>query len=95
MYTKVTQSGGRRYLQLVEGYRNEAGKVHHRVIANLGRVDELTPEKLDPLINGLNRVLGRAENTASELAHEPACMSISIETGPRIGVQKGPPCLVC
>jgi hypothetical protein len=72
MYTKITQSGGRRYLQLVEGYRSEAGKVRHRVIANLGRVDDLTPEKLDPLINGLNRVLGRAENTASELAHEPA-----------------------
>jgi len=72
MYTKITQSGGRGYLQLVEGYRNEAGKVRHRVIANLGRVDELTPDKLDPLINGLNRILGRAENTASELAHEPA-----------------------
>ena len=73
MYTKITQSGGRRYLQLVEGYRNETGKVRHRVIANLGRVDDLTPEKLDPLINGLNRVLGRAENTACELAHEAAC----------------------
>lgn len=72
MYTKITQSGGRRYVQLVEGYRNEAGKVRHRVIANLGRVDDLTPEKLDPLINGLNRVLGRAENTSSDLAHEPA-----------------------
>jgi len=72
MYTKVTQSGGRRYLQLVEGYRDDAGKVRHRVVANLGRIDVLTPEKLDPLINGLNRVLGRAENTSSDLEHEPA-----------------------
>lgn len=72
MYTKITQSGGRRYLQLVEGYRDDAGRVRHRVIANLGRVENLTPDKLDPLIKGLNRVLGRAENTASELAHEPA-----------------------
>ena len=72
MYTKITQSGGRRYLQLVEGYRDDAGKVRHRVIANLGRIEDLTPEKLDPLINGLNRVLGRAENTASDLTHEPA-----------------------
>lgn len=72
MYTKITQSGGRRYLQFVEGYRDEAGKVRHRVIANLGRVDDLTPEKLDPLINGLNRVLGRAENTSSDLIHAPA-----------------------
>jgi hypothetical protein len=72
MYTKITQSGGRRYLQLVEGYRDDAGKVRHRVVANLGRVDGLTPEKLDPLINGLNRVLGRAENTSSNIEHEPA-----------------------
>ncbi len=72
MYTKITRSGGRSYLQLVEGYRNEAGKVRHRVVANLGRLDELTPQKLDPLINGLNRVLGRAENTSSDIAHEPA-----------------------
>lgn len=27
MYAKVTSSGGRRYLQLVEGYRTEDGKV--------------------------------------------------------------------
>lgn len=72
MYTKVTNSGGRRYLQLVEGYRTDEGKVRHKVIANLGRIDDLTPEKLDPLINGLNRVLGRAENTASDVTAESA-----------------------
>ena len=72
MYTKVTRSGGRSYLQLVEGYRNDAGKVRHRVVANLGRLGDLTPQKLDPLINGLNRALGRAENTSSDIAHEPA-----------------------
>lgn len=67
MYTKITKSGGRSYLQLVEGFRNEEGKVRHRVVANLGRLEDLTPAKLDPLINGLNRVLGRAENIASEI----------------------------
>jgi len=46
--------GGRRYLQLVEGYRTDDGKVRHRVIANLERLDRLTPTKLDPLIDGLN-----------------------------------------
>jgi hypothetical protein len=70
MYTKITRSGGRQYLQLVEGYRNEQGKVRHRVIANLGRLDDLTPAKLDPLIGGLNRVLGRSENTASPVEIE-------------------------
>ncbi|WP_420380874.1 IS1634 family transposase [Marivita sp.] len=64
MYTKVTKSGGRQYLQLVEGYRNEEGKVRHRVVANLGRLEDLNPAKLDPLINGLNRAIGRSDNTA-------------------------------
>ncbi|MDU9005711.1 IS1634 family transposase [Sedimentitalea todarodis] len=64
MYTKITRSGGRQYLQLVEGYRNEQGKVRHRVVANLGRLEELKPAKLDPLIGGLNRALGRSENPA-------------------------------
>src|SRR6056297_2754597 len=64
MYTKVTRSGGRQYLQLVEGYRNEQGKVRHRVVANLGRLEDLNPAKLDPLINGLNRAIGRIDNTA-------------------------------
>ena len=72
MYTKITQSGDRRYLQLVEGFRDEGGKVRHRVVANLGRIDDLTPQRLDPLINGLNRVLGRAENTCSEVVSESA-----------------------
>lgn len=72
MYTKITQSGGRRYLQLVEGYRNEDGKVRHRVVANLGRIEDLSPAKLDPLINGLNRVLGRTESTAFEIVQESA-----------------------
>ena len=72
MYTKITQSGGRRYLQLVDGFRDENGKVRHRVVANLGRIDDLTPQKLDPLINGLNRALGRAHNTSSEVISETA-----------------------
>ena len=64
MYTKITRSGGRKYLQLVEGYRNDEGKVRHRVVANLGRLEDLNPAKLDPLINGLNRAIGRSDSTA-------------------------------
>ena len=64
MYTKITRSGGRQYLQLVAGYRNDDGKVRHRVVANLGRLEDLNPAKLDPLINGLNRASGRIDNTA-------------------------------
>jgi hypothetical protein len=58
------KSGGRQYLQLVEGYRNKEGKVRHRVVGNLGRLEDLNPAKLDPLINGLNRAIGRSDNSA-------------------------------
>ena len=62
MYTRITRSGGRSYLQIVEGFRTEAG-VRQRVLANLGRIDQLDGKKLDPLINGLQRALGRAPET--------------------------------
>ncbi len=70
MYTRITKTGDRQYLQLVESFRNDRGQVRVRVIANLGRLDRLSPDKLDPLINGLNRVLGRTENTSSEIIQE-------------------------
>lgn len=70
MYTRITKTGDRQYLQLVESFRNDRGQVRVRVIANLGRLDKLTPQKLDPLINGLNRAVGRAENTSSEVIQE-------------------------
>jgi len=70
MYTRITKTGDRQYLQLVESFRNERGQVRVRVIANLGRLDRLSPDKLDPLINGLNRALGRTENTSSEIIQE-------------------------
>jgi hypothetical protein len=71
MYTRISKTGGRQYLQLVESFRNDSGKVRTRVVANLGRLDQITPAQLDPLINGLNRAVGRAENTASAVIQEP------------------------
>jgi transposase len=70
MYTRITKTGDRQYLQLVESFRNDRGQVRVRVLANLGRLDKLSPEKLDPLINGLNRAVGRTENTSSEIVQE-------------------------
>ena len=48
MYTKITRSSGCQYLQLVEDYRNEEGKVRHRDVANLDRLKVLNPAKLAP-----------------------------------------------
>ena len=42
-----------------------------RVVANPGRLDQIAPKQLDPLINGLNRAVGHAYNTSSEVLQEP------------------------
>ena len=72
MYTRISRSGGRSYLQLVEGYRTDTGTVRQRLVATLGRLDQLGPKNLDPLIQGLNRALGRAESTAAPVTYESA-----------------------
>lgn len=72
MYTRITTSGGRRYLQLVESYRTDTGSVRQRVVASLGRLDKLEAKHLDPLIGGLNRALGRAPEPAQTLEHDSA-----------------------
>jgi hypothetical protein len=56
-------------LQLVDGYRDERGRVRHRVVANLGRKDELKASgqlealagsfaRLDPPLAGVRREVG-------------------------------------
>ena len=67
---KVKRSGREySYLQLVEGYRDEQGKVRHRVVANLGRRDALKDSgqlealagsfaRLDPPMAGTRRSVG-------------------------------------
>jgi hypothetical protein len=68
--TKVKRSGREySYLQLVDGYRDEDGKVRHRVVANLGRKDALKESgqldalagsfaRLDPPMAGTRRSVG-------------------------------------
>ena len=57
------------YVQLVEGYRDELGKVRHRVVANLGRKEALKASgqlealagsfaRLDPPMVGARREVG-------------------------------------
>jgi hypothetical protein len=72
MYTRITRSGGRSYLQIVEGFRSDAG-VRQRVVANLGRLDQLDGKKLDPLIHGLQRALGRVPVSAP-VPEYPCCV---------------------
>ena len=58
MFVNVTTSSPRRYVQLVESYRDDAGRVKKRTVATLGRLDQVSSE-LDSVINGLLKVAGR------------------------------------
>jgi len=59
MFVKVTSSGGRRYVQLVESFRDDQGRVKKRTVATLGRLEQLK-DGLDSTIEGLLKVAGRA-----------------------------------
>ncbi len=63
MFIKVTQSGGRRYAQLVESFRNEAGQPRQRTVCTLGRLD--IGGDVDKLVAGLQRAQGRAPSSSS------------------------------
>jgi hypothetical protein len=55
MFIKVTSSGPRRYVQLVEAFREP----RQRTVATLGRLDQLSLG-LESVISGLLRVTGRS-----------------------------------
>lgn len=72
MFIKVTSSGPRRYVQLVEAYRDDAGRPKQRTVATLGRLDQLNSE-LESVISGLLRVTGKTLPAATpSVAFEPA-----------------------
>ena len=70
LFSRITKAGGHQYVQLVGSFRNDSGRVRTHVVANLGRLDQIAPKQLDPLINGLNRAMGRAHNTSLEVIQE-------------------------
>ncbi len=60
MFLKITRSGPRKYLQIVQAYHDpETGRPKQRYIGSLGRVDQLERRDLDTLIDGLLKVTGR------------------------------------
>ncbi len=56
MFIKVTQTGNRRYAQLVGSFRNEQGKPRQRTICTLGRLEP--GSEVDTLIASLQRAQG-------------------------------------
>jgi hypothetical protein len=51
VFIKVTNSGPRRYVQLVEAFRDDAGRPKQRTAATLGRLDQLNTG-LESVISG-------------------------------------------
>jgi len=78
-YIRVSTSGGRKYLRLVEAYRDEHGRVRQRHIAQLGRLDELDEKKIDALIASLRRFTSSAPPDDEKAAPE---FQRALEVGP-------------
>lgn len=49
MFARVITSRGRKYLNIINGYRDSDGKVKQKVIANLGKVDELNKTSIEKI----------------------------------------------
>ena len=64
MFVKITHSGPRSYVQLVEAYLDDAGRPKQRTVVTLGRLDQLDTE-LDSVISGLLRVTGKSAPAAA------------------------------
>jgi transposase len=59
MFVKITTSGPRKYVKLVEAFRDERGVARQRVIATLGRLEHIQGGGSDALLNGLLRASGK------------------------------------
>lgn len=81
MYVKVTTSGPRRYVQLIESFRDDDGRVKKRTVATLGRADQLSGE-LDSVIDGLLKVAGREP---AKLVPAISASSLSFESARALG----------
>ena len=80
MFLKITRSGPRTYLQLVEAYRDDAGKAKQRTVATLGRLDQID-SSLDSVISGLLKVTGRSQELVKP-AEQP---SLKFESARALG----------
>lgn len=59
MFVRVTTSGPRKYVKLLESYRDDQGKPKQKVIATLGRLEQIEAGSANSLLNGLLRVTGK------------------------------------
>ena len=76
MFIKLTRRGPNEYVQLVEAYRDDAGRPKQRTVASLGRLDQINTE-LNSVISGLLRVTGQS----------PAALPVSPPVAPTVSFE--------
>ncbi|HZK18337.1 MAG TPA: hypothetical protein VFD15_03385 [Clostridia bacterium] len=83
----VTKSGDKEYayLKLIENYR-DGNRVRQRVIANLGSLENISPQKASRLISGLARICGL--DSATEL--DPSSFGVTrvLESADVLAIRK-------
>lgn len=82
MFIKLTRRGPNEYVQLVEAYRDDAGRPKQRTVASLGRLDQINTE-LNSVISGLLRVTG--QSSAALSVSPPAAPTVSFEAARDFG----------
>lgn len=65
MFIKISKSKKNEYVHLVESYR-ENGQSKHRILANLGRKDDLEKKGLDSIISGLQKIVKKKSEPAED-----------------------------
>ena len=82
MFVKITRSGPRSYVKLVEAFRDDAGVPRQRVIATLGRLEQIQTGSADALVQGLLRVSGSSPGVAARASQAQA----SVRFAPALSV---------
>jgi len=74
MFVRVTTSGPRKYVKILESYRDQQGKPKQKVVATLGRLEQIEAGSAKSLLNGLLRVTGNPslEEGTGEIDFTPA-----------------------
>jgi hypothetical protein len=60
MFIRINNKGGKKYAMLVDAYRDKNGKVKHKIIKYLGRVEK--KPKLEDVLKELNRIKKLSKN---------------------------------
>ena len=82
MYIKITKSGPRRYVQLVESFRDGDGRARQRTVANFGRLEQMT-NNVESIVKGLLKATGNSVPEAgvllpaSHVSFDSACCLIA------------------